>query len=137
MRGMQLIFIYLFVLLSIQSTNMCFKWFILKHDNATIMHLLSEIIIYWKYCKSFDWLIAVGEIVISSWHLSKFGVMTSPWYIENKYTTLWIISLYIEKQCNTIWRHTNLCGFCQFLTCNQSLGTHETMFLTHVGWCPQ
>ena len=24
-----------------------------------------------------------------------------------------------------------------FLTCNQSLGTHETMFLIHVGWCPQ
>ena len=37
--------------------------------------------------------------------------MTSPWYIENKYTTLWVISSYIEKQCNMIWRHGNLCGF--------------------------
>ena len=25
----------------------------------------------------------------------------------------------------------------KFLTCNQSLGNHQTMLLAHYGWCPQ
>jgi hypothetical protein len=39
--------------------------------------------------------------------------MTSPWNIENKYTTFDVISWYIEKRCNTLWRHANFCGLCQ------------------------
>ena len=27
----------------------------------------NEIIVYWKYFRSFDWLRAKGEIVISAW----------------------------------------------------------------------
>ena len=50
-----------------------------------IMYIIC-IIIYRKHFKSFDWSRADDEIVIPL--LAKFGVMTSQWYIENKYTTL-------------------------------------------------
>ena len=44
---------------------------------------------------------------------AKFVVMTLPWNIEINMRHFDVISSSIEKQCSTILRHANLCGFCQ------------------------